>query len=150
MMGSWSNIGIGVVGVLASTLAFFGLNKKPEETNPTPSSSFTMMTVRYDAEQWALRAPHIRGWCNTTGSSSMLPISGGNAVLLLEKSDGSNIAAGDIAVYDDLKGGLISHRVVAVYEKNAVFAGDNNSKSDGLIGKHRVKWKVVGILYAQK
>jgi len=83
----------------------------------------------------------------------MLPVFGGNSVLLLEKARSDELVPGDIAIYDDLHSGTIVHRVREVNSRGAVlFTGDNNDKlgSDGWIAGSRIRWRVAGILYANQ
>lgn len=145
-----------LVAILALLLA--GCSGEQPAASPSyaahkspPSSSYTMDQVRYDAARWAGQDTSRRGWCNVRWTGSMLPVFDGNSVLLLEKSDGTDLRVGDIAIYDDLKGGTVSHRVRVVGDNAIIFTGDNNpgTGSDGWVEKSRVRWRVAGILYAR-
>jgi hypothetical protein len=124
-----------------------------ESASPAPSSHFTMDAIRADAIQWVSAAPSIRGYTAVKPTGSMLPTFGSNALLLIERITGRDLAVGDIAIYEDGNGGHICHRVRAVNERGAaIFAGDNNAgtDSDGWIAADRIRWRVAGVLYASK
>ena len=124
-----------------------------ESATPAPSSHFPVEAITADAARWAAAAPSIRSYVRVAPTGSMLPVFGSNAVLLIERVQGRQLAPGDIAIYDDLNGGTICHRVRLVNERGSViFTGDNNANtaSDGWIAAERIKWRVAGILYASK
>lgn len=119
------------------------------EPHAPPSSSYTLLTVTADAQQWVARAPVSRSYTLVAGTGSMLPLFHKNAVLLLEHSDGTDLMAGDIAIYQR-KGGTTVHRVMEVGADAILFSGDNNNASDGWVPKGAVLWRVAGILYATR
>lgn len=123
-----------------------------ESRNPAPSSSYTLDAVKRDAVKWAAGDTR-RTWITVLPTGSMLPVFGSNSVLLLERSDGTDLRVGDIALYAKADGnGTISHRVRAVSETAVIMTGDNNSglQTDGWISKSRIRWRVAGILYAKR
>lgn len=137
-----------VIGVSALLLQAC---QKREDANPAPSSSATKAVVMQDAEKWMQRAPTLRSYCETLPSGSMLSLFGSNAILLLERSNGSDLTVGDIALYaQTMSDGTISHRVREVSPTAILCSGDNNDTSDGWIAKSRVRWRVAGILYSQR
>lgn len=124
-----------------------------ESVTPAPSSHFPIEAIKADAAQWVAAAPSIRGYTAVKPTGSMLPLFGSNAILLIERITGRDLLVGDIAIYDDMNGGYICHRVRAVNERGAaIFTGDNNpgTASDGWITADRIRWRVAGILYASK
>ena len=118
-----------------------------------PSSSYTLTTVRYDAARWVAQDPARRSWVNVAPTGSMLPMFGDNCVLLLERSDGTDLHVGDVALYDrEDRRGTISHRVRLIGDTAVIFTGDNNpgNGSDGWIAKSRIRWRVAGVLYSDR
>lgn len=139
--------------LLCAAMLPFAACTKREDNNPPPSSHFPLAVVAGDAAAWAVRAPTIRSSIMVKPTGSMLPLFGSNAILLIERVTGRDLRVGDIALYDDLNGGTICHRVRAVNERGAaIFTGDNNdgTASDGWIAPDRIRWRVAGILYAQR
>lgn len=124
-----------------------------ESRNPAPSSSYTLDRVNRDAAMWVAGDYTRRASVAVAPTGSMLPMFGSNSVLLLERSDGTDLRVGDVALYAKEGGkGTISHRVRAVSETAVIMTGDNNTglQSDGWISKTRIRWRVAGILYAQR
>lgn len=118
-----------------------------------PSSSYDIESVRVDASRWVQVDTTRRGYVFVAGTGSMLPMFGANAVLLLERTDGTDLRVGDVAIYErEDKSGTIVHRVRVIGDGAVIFTGDNNpgTGSDGWISKKRIRWRVAGILYAQR
>lgn len=125
---------------------------KREDLRPAPTSSFTKDQATIDARGWVARSPTERSFCNVKGSGSMVPLFDSRSVLLLETVRGLSLVPGDIALYDDLKGGLVVHRVRQVGSTAVLFTGDNNDplQPDGWIASERIRWRVAGILYSRR
>lgn len=121
-----------------------------EANNPPPSSSYTVLTVTVDAQQWVARAPVSRSYAAVRPTGSMLPLFGSNAILLVEHSDGTDLRAGDIATYQRADGLSIVHRVREVGHGAILFGGDNNDTGDGWVPMGAVRGRVAGILYASR
>jgi hypothetical protein len=118
-----------------------------------PSSSYEMDAVVRDASRWVNVDPARRGWVHVAGTGSMLPMFGANSVLLLERTDGTDLRVGDVALYDrEDRSGTIVHRVRVVGDTAVIFTGDNNpgNGSDGWIAKSRIRWRVAGLLYSSR
>lgn len=131
----------------------FGDKKARESDTPAPTSSISPELVLSSAKLWAAVGPGYRTYTPVQGTGSMLPVFGGNSVLLLETVTPTSLVPGDIAIYDKLPSGLVVHRVREVNDRGAVlFSGDNNDKlsSDGWIAGSRIRWRVAGILYANQ
>lgn len=142
--------------LLALLLAGCG-NERPPTTpsyaahKAPPSASYTIEQVRYDAARWVGMDATQRSWCNVRDTGSMLPMFAENSVLLLERSDGTDLRVGDVALYATDGENTVSHRVRVVGDGALIFTGDNNpgTGSDGWIAKERVRWRVAGILYSR-
>jgi hypothetical protein len=118
-----------------------------------PSSSYEMDAVVRDASRWVNVDTTRRGWVHVAGTGSMLPMFGANSVLLLERTDGTDLRVGDVALYDrEDRSGTIAHRVRVVGDTAVIFTGDNNpgDGSDGWIAKSRIRWRVAGLLYSSR
>lgn len=132
---------------------FSSLFGSREKTNPAPSSSDSKAIVIGDAKRWVDSNPLNRRFAVVNPTGSMLPYFDSFSVLLEEKVTGYELVPGDIASYDDLKGGTICHRVREVNARGAVlFTGDNNRNTspDGWIAPSRIRWRVAGILYSKR
>lgn len=122
-----------------------------ESANPAGTSSYSRMQVSTEAAIWTARSPE-RSWAQVAPTGSMLPVLDSNSILLREKVTGLDLRPGDIASYDDLKGGTICHRVREVNNRGAVlFTGDNNRNTspDGWIASDRIRFRIAGILYTK-
>jgi hypothetical protein len=123
---------------------------RAEAANPPPSSSRAPGDFNAIVIAWLAVAPG-NSWSAVKPTGSMLPLFGSNSVLLLERSNGADLAVGDIALY--ARGdALIAHRVRATSQTAALFTGDNNDplRPDGWIAHERIRYRVAGILYAQR
>lgn len=125
---------------------------KKEDLAPTATSSISKDRALLDAQAWALRDPSNRTLVSVADTGSMAPVIDSRSVLLLEPATGADLVGGDIALYDDLKGGTRCHRVREVSATAILFTGDNNrgTQPDGWIANGRIRWRVAGILYSKR
>lgn len=139
------------IAALVLVMLLGGCGKR-EDLRPAPTSSITKDQAILDASAWALRDPSNRSFSTVADTGSMVPLFDSRAVLLLEPAQGPDLVPGDIALYDNLRGSTICHRVREVSGTAVLFTGDNNDKlsPDGWIAHERIRWRVAGMIYSKR
>jgi hypothetical protein len=117
-------------------------------TSETPQNYLvTEVPSREDAIKaayvWVSQDPENRSWSNIQGSGSMRPQFDGNAISLLEKSDGSNVKKGDLVVFKRASDGApaVIHAVAALNDTSFISDGIANKHYDGWSPRSNIKWK---------
>ena len=89
--------------------------------------------------------PTVFGWGNATVlSGSMEPTLPVGSLLIIQKQD--NYTPGDIVIYQDDDGSLITHRLVSLTGSKAVTKGDANNTEDTPFSPTQIKGKVQAVL----
>ncbi len=89
--------------------------------------------------------PTVFGWGNATVlSGSMEPTLPVGSLLITQKQD--SYTPGDIVIYQDDDGSLITHRLVSVTDKEAVTKGDANNTEDAPFSPEQIRGKVQTVL----
>jgi len=83
------------------------------------------------------------------GTGSMIPTISYPTHLIEIPYENQDLCIGDIIVYERDDGNTTVHRIVDKVNDSYVSKGDNNNvNDDGLIGRERIRWIVVGLLYS--
>lgn len=83
------------------------------------------------------------------GTGSMIPTLSYPTRLIKIPYTGQDLCVGDMIVYERDDGNTTIHRIVDKVNGSYVLKGDNNNvDDDGLIGRERIRWIVVGLLYS--
>ncbi|GEM_PF-5618207 len=117
-----------------------------ERVNPAPTSYMSKSEAKTIAKLWSMGAPG-RAYCEVEPTSSMVPVFDSKSVLLLEQVKTSDLHKNDIARYDSDTYGNVTHRIIEIDPKGAVFEGDNCPRSDGRVLAKSIRYRVAGILY---
>jgi signal peptidase I len=126
-------------------LKFISANSYGAEVSSLPVQHTKAQALRI-ASMWVRADPARHSWSYIAATGSMRPLFDHNCVALLTVSDGTDIAVGDIVVYDWEKGQII-HEVVALGKTAVITSGRNNHRSDGWIPRKNIRFRAEIIRY---
>lgn len=138
---------LATAAAIAATLVASTASDAGQTSRRPPSSSLSGTKVT-QAAQLVTMATQTR-YIRNRGYGSMRPVFDTNSLLLIEEPAFESLRIGDIVVFRNSAGNLVTHRIIEQRGNRFWTMGDNNARPDSeYVTAENFKYRVWGVLYS--